>query len=83
MKQELHDIFEMNMQNAMECLANADLGIPATVGIEVDAEGNVANWGCKEEGLRGEPACGCIVEPIMQETFWPTQEGFKYIHVYK
>jgi len=40
-----------------------------SVGIEVDAEGNVANWGCKEDGLRGEPACGCIVEPFIDEIF--------------
>ncbi len=83
MKTELYDMFEANMQNAMECLANADLGIPATVGIEVNPDGTMKNWGCKEEGLKGEPPCKCIVAPIMEQTFWPTQEGFKYIHVYK
>jgi hypothetical protein len=84
MRQELHQMFEANIQHAMECLANADLGIPATVGIEVNPDGSVKNWGCKEEGLRGSAACDCILEPIMEDqTFWPTQQGFKYIHVYK
>jgi hypothetical protein len=83
MKAEIKEIFQANMEVVWECLANADLGIPATVGIEINPDGSVKNWGCKEDGLKGEAACGCIIQPIIDNnTFWPTQEGFKYIHVY-
>jgi hypothetical protein len=68
----------------MECLSEAELGVPATVGLEVKPDGTVKNWGCKEEGLRGEPACRCIIDPILENApFWPTLNGFQYIHVYK
>jgi len=83
-RNDLHAMFMENLNHAMECLADAELGVPATAGMEVNPDGSVKNWGCKEDGLRGEPACRCILDPILEnEPFAPSQNGYSFIHVYK
>lgn len=79
-------MFTNNYNHALTCLADAELGVPATAGFKVNPDGSLKNWGCKEDELRGHPACKCILDPIFEQTgevFWPTQEGFQFIHVYK
>jgi hypothetical protein len=84
MRQQLHDMFTNNYNDALACLADAELGVPATAGLEVNPDGSIKNWGCKEDGLRGAPACKCILQPILDQAPFPeTVEGFQFIHVYK
>lgn len=83
MRQQLWEMFETNSANAMACLANAGYEQAATVGIQVDAQGYLKNWGCMEEHLKGTETCSCMVQTFLESTsFWPTAEGFNYIHVY-
>ena len=77
-------MFDDNNQAAMECLANANLGVPATAGIDIGPDGTLKNWGCKEPDLKGTPACKCILKPFIDRpTYWPTQTGFQMVYVYK
>jgi hypothetical protein len=83
MRQQLWQMFETNGANAMSCLANAGYEQSATVGIQVDAQGYLKNWGCMEEHLKDTETCSCMVQTFLESTsFWPTAQGFNYIHVY-
>jgi hypothetical protein len=78
----LRDLFTDNEDTARQCLENAGLAPPATVGIEINPDGSFQNWGCKEAHLQKTPACECILTPFINLTYWPTPSGFQFYHIY-
>jgi hypothetical protein len=78
----LRDAFTANEDAARQCLAEAGLEAPVTVGIEVDPDGSLANWGCKEAHVKATPTCKCMLGQFLDWSYWPTSTGFTFSHIY-